>query len=389
MNINNQIIKLNKKMKSFFLIFLILLSCINSKLPFFNLLGSNKKRLSSEPNITYIYGHLNPDTDSIFSAIALADYLTQTGSKNKIIPCRLGELNKETKYALKIFPAQEPKLISDPSEADQVILVDHNNPAQSINFEKANIIALIDHHAITGFYTNNPINIIKKPTGCTSTIVYELYKNNNIQMSKNIAGLILSAIISDTLLLKSAITTQEDIYAVKNLSQEFSIEYESYGRDLLKAGTDVNDLTEEEIINLDSKAYKVNGYDIQIAFLNSVDIEAFLKERKKEILNEINKYIEKNKKQLFAFVIVDIFELDSTVVASGEYINTIEKAFDVKLIENQAFLKGITSRKKEVYPKLAEIFSSLPEYKNNDENNSINIKINWILITLMIMLIFI
>ena len=389
MNINIQIIKLNKKMKSFFLIFLILLSCINSKLPFFNLLGSNKKRLSSEPNITYIYGHLNPDTDSIFSAIALADYLAQTGSKNKIIPCRLGELNKETKYALKIFPAQEPKLISDPSEADQVILVDHNNPAQSINFEKANIIALIDHHAITGFYTNNPINIITKPTGCTSTIVYELYKNNNIQMSKNIAGLILSAIISDTLLLKSAITTQEDIYAVKNLSQEFSIEYESYGRDLLKAGTDVNDLTEEEIINLDSKAYKVNGYDIQIAFLNSVDIEAFLKERKKEILNEINKFIEKNKKQLFAFVIVDIFELDSTVVASGEYINTIEKAFNVKLIDNQAFLKGITSRKKEVYPKLVEIFSSLPEYKNNDENISINIKINWILITLMIMLIFI
>ena len=340
-------------MKSFILIFLILLSCINSKLPFFNLLGSNKKRLSSEPNITYIYGHLNPDTDSIFSAIALADYLAQTGSKNKIIPCRLGDLNKETKYALKIFPAQEPKLISDPSEADQVILVDHNNPAQSINFEKANIIALIDHHAITGFYTNNPINIITKPTGCTSTIVYELYKNNNIQMSKNIAGLILSAIISDTLLLKSAITTQEDIDAVKNLSQEFSIEYESYGRDLLKAGTDVKDLTEEEIINLDSKAYKVNGYDFQIAFLNSVDIEAFLKERKKEILNEINKFIEKNKKQLFVFDIVDIFELDSTILASGEYINTVEKAFNVKLIDNQVFLKGITSRKKNIYPKLA------------------------------------
>ena len=131
------------------------------------------------------------------------------------------------------------------------------------------------------------------------------------------------------------------------------------------------------------------GMIFKLLFLNSVDIEAFLKERKKEILNEINKFIEKNKKQLFAFVIVDIFELDSTVVASGEYINTIEKAFDVKLIDNQAFLNGITSRKKEVYPKLAEIFSSLPEYKNNNENISINIKINWILITLMIMFIFI
>ena len=380
--------KLNKKMKLYFLIFLILLLGINCKLPFFNLLGT-KKRLSSDVNTTYIYGHLNPDTDSICSAIILAYFLKQKGSRDFIIPCRLGELNKETKYALDIFNVSEPKLISDPSEADQVILVDHNNPSQSLNFDKANIVALIDHHAIAGFYTNDPINIITKPTGCTSTIIYELIKSNNIKLNKNIAGLIVSAIISDTLLLKSAITTQDDIDAVKNLSKEFDINYESYGRELLTKGTEVSDLTEEEIINLDAKSYEVNGYNIQIAVLNSVDVDGFLKERKNKILNEINKYIEKNKKQLFVFDIVDIFELDSTILASGEYINAVEKAFNVKLIDNQAFLKGITSRKKNIYPKLAEVFLTLPYYKkDDDENISINININWILMSLIISFIF-
>ena len=162
----------------------------------------------------------------------------------------------------------------------------------------------------------------------------------------------------------------------------------NYGRELLSAGSDVSDLTEEQIINLDSKAYEVNGYKIQIAFLNSVDVDSLLKQRKSKLLEEINKFNEKNKKQLFALVIVDIFQFDSTVLAGGEYINAVEKAFNVTLVDNQAFLKGITSRKKEVYPKLAGIFYSLPEYDNDedDENISINIRLNWILIYLMMFL---
>ena len=153
----------------------------------------------------------------------MADYLKQTGSKNIVIPCRVGELNKETKYALKFFNATEPQLIIDPSEADEVILVDHNEPSQSLNFKNAKVVGLIDHHAISGFYTKDPINIITKPIGCTSTILYELYKSNGIEISYKIAGLIVSAIISDTLLLKSAITTQDDIDAVGNFNIKFQL----------------------------------------------------------------------------------------------------------------------------------------------------------------------
>lgn len=372
-------------MKVLILLFIILLLEVNCKLPFFNLQPRNK-RLSQEPNITYIYGHLNPDTDSICSALVLADYLKQTGSKNIVIPCRVGELNKETKYALNKFNATEPQLIIDPSEADEVILVDHNEPSQSLNFKNAKVVGLIDHHAISGFYTKDPINIITKPIGCTSTILYELYKSNGIEISYKIAGLMVSAIISDTLLLKSAITTQDDIDAVGNLSAKYKIPVEDYGRELLSVGSDVSDLTEEQIIKLDSKSYEVNGYNIQIAFLNSVDVESFLKQRKSKLLNEINKFNIENKKQLFTLVIVDIFNFNSTVLASGEYVNVVEKAFNVTLVDNEAFLKGITSRKKQVYPKIAEIFYSLPEYDNDEENFSINIRINLILIVLMVLI---
>ena len=352
-------------MKAAFLLILLSLFLIsNCKLPFFNLIRRNSA-LSQEGNTTYIYGHINPDADAITAPIILADFLRQKGLKKEIKPVRLGEINKETKYILDFFHIEVPELITDPQDADEVILVDHNNPSQSINFEKVNIVGLVDHHAITGFYTNEPITIITKPLGCTATILYELYISNNISIPIDIAKLMVSAIISDTLLLKSAVTTQEDIDAVKYLADYAKIEYENFGRELLKAGTNVSDLTEEQIINLDSKAYKVNGYNIQIAFLNSVDITSFLNERKRKLLDEINNFNIKNKKQLFTLIIVDIYEMNSTVLASGEYIDTVEKAFNVTLVENEAFLKGITSRKKEVYPRLAETFEALPEYKDN------------------------
>ena len=148
-------------MKSIVLLILLSIYFINCKLPFFNLIKT-KKGISEEKKITYVYGHINPDTDAISSAIILCDYLQQKYPQKIFIPGRLWEINKETEYALNYFKFNVPKLITDPVEADEVILVDHNNPTQSIKFDKANIIGLIDHHAITGFYTNNPIKILNQ-----------------------------------------------------------------------------------------------------------------------------------------------------------------------------------------------------------------------------------
>lgn len=357
------------KTKNIIIIILLFLYYINCTLPFINIIEDRNSSLNKN---TYIYGHINPDSDAILSPIILADYLKKMGNINNIIPCRLGEINKETQYILNFFKLPTPILINDLSGSDEVIIVDHNAPSQSLDFEKANIIGLIDHHAITGFVSTNPIDIITKPVGCTSTILYELYKQNNITISKTIAGLIISAIISDTLLLKSPITTQDDIDAVILLADSIGMDYKNYGYMMLEAGTDVSDLNEYDIINLDSKNYKVNGYNIQIAFLNSIDVSVILY-RKEKLLEEINKFINKNKLQLFVLVIVNIKDMDSTILVSGSLYKVVETAFNVEIHDSEAFLKGISSRKKEVYPYIANLINELPKYSNNHKWVKLNI----------------
>ena len=348
-----------KQIFSFLLFFS--LSNIYYSLPFFNYNFRNEN--STAGKITYIFGHKSPDTDSIASSIALADYLKKAGNQNKIIPCRLGELNKETKYVLKTFKVETPLLLTNLSEKDEVILVDHNDPSQTLEPEKANVIGLIDHHALTGLITTKPIKIITNPLGCTSTIIYELFRQNNITISNKTAGIILSAIISDTILLKSKSTTNEDIDAFNYLTEYTRINSTKYGLEMLIAGTNVSDYSEYDIINVDSKSYTVNGYPIQIAIINSANISEIM-ERKIKLLGEIDKYIKENNKQLFVLNIIDIINLDSTILVKGNLSNVIETAFNVQLKDSEAFLKGITSRKKEVYPPISKVINELPEYKD-------------------------
>ena len=352
-------------MKATFLFTLLIsFNFINLSLPFMNIILENDT--ISTTKTVYIYGHMNPDTDTIVSPIILTDLLKKMGEPKNIIPCRLGDINKETKFVLEFFQKDAPLFISNLTGADEVILVDHNSPSQSLDFKNANIIGLIDHHAISGFETTAPIRIITKPVGCTCTILYELYKEKNITISKDIAGLIISAIISDTLLLKTSVTTQEDIDAVEFLSDYINLDYKTFGRSLLDAGADISDLNEYQIITSDLKFYNVNGYKISIAFLNSLDPIKVIEERKEKLLEEINKIIDKEKLYLFLFVIVNIDEMNSYAIVNGSLYKIVETAFDVEINDNVAFLGEITSRKKEVYPRIAEILNDLPQPKHNN-----------------------
>ena len=376
-------------MKSNYLIFIIIsINLINCSIPFLNILYENGSvaNLKSPVHTTYIYGHKNPDADAICSAMVLADYLKKSGNTNNIVPCRLGKLNKETQYIIDFFKVDSPVLITDLSGADDVILVDHNDPSQSLDFNNANIVGLIDHHAITGFQTKDPIKVIIEPVGCTCTILYKLYKNNNITISYEIAGLMISAIISDTLLLKSPITTQDDINAVNELSAYTGIDYKNYGFNMLLKGTDVSDLSEKDIITFDSKSYTVNGYKIEIAFVNIVDVSEILI-RKERLLEEINKFIDENKVQLFVLNIVDIIDMDSTILVSGSITKVVEKAFNVKIEDKEAFLKGISSRKKQVYPFISNVINKLPKYINSNGYKKIEINLSYLILTLLFLLI--
>ena len=311
-----------------------------------------------ERKTIYIYGHKNPDSDSIISSIALADYLKKVNNYDNIIPCRIGKINKETKYILNYFKIEPPLLISKISPTNKIILVDHNSFSQSLDFKDANIIGIFDHHNITGLDWNNSTKIMYKAWGSTCTIIYDLYKKKNITMSYQIACLLLSGIISDTLFLKSNSTTKEDIDAFNYLSKFTGIDTMKYGNDLLLAGTNYSDLSEYDIINLDSKAYIVKGHHIQIAIINSVNVNELLS-RKKKILEEMIKFNKDNKKELFFFAIIDIIKLDSTIFVCGNLSHTVETAFNITLKNNEAILKGVTSRKKQIYPKIENIINAI------------------------------
>lgn len=361
-------------MNDFIKLFLLFLLYKNYySLPFFKNSIQNKNQ--SKLKTTYIYGHKSPDCDSICSAICLADYLKKIGYISKeIIPCRLGELNKEIKYALNKFEVDTPLLISNLTGDYEVFLVDHNTPSQSIVIDRSKIVGLIDHHALNNFETLSPIKAILNPIGSTCTIIYDLFKSNNIEISNKTAGLLITGIISDTLLLKkTSTTTQEDIEAFNDLTNILKLNSTQYGYDVLLQSTDISDLTEKDIINMDTKSYVINKYPIQISSIHTVNVTDVLT-RKESFIKEIDSYNKKHKKELFVLMIVDIINMDTTILVRGNYFNVVETAFDLKLKDNQALLKGVNSRKTDVYPHLAKAFDDLEEYdgpyiNNDDEEN--------------------
>ena len=294
-----------------------------------------------------VFGHKSPDTDTICSSIVMADLQTKIRGE-KVTPCRLGEINEETKFALKKFKADEPKLIEKIEEGQRVILVDHNEFSQSVEgIENAKIEAVVDHHRINNFETAEPLFYYAQPVGCTSTILFELYKANNIEIPAQMAGLMLSAIISDTLLLKSPTTTEKDKKALAELAKIADIDVNIYGLDMLKAGTNLDKYTEDELIRLDAKKIEKEDIKYVIAQVNTVSIPDVLK-RKAKIEQEINKEILAKGLSLFVFVITDIVNSNSEAIVLGDRVDAISKAYEVN--DNIAVMPGVVSRKKQVLP---------------------------------------
>ena len=294
-----------------------------------------------------VFGHKNPDTDTICSSIVMANLQTKLLGE-EVVPCRLGEINEETKYALNYFNVEAPKLIEKVEEGQKVILVDHNEFTQSVDgIENAKILAVVDHHRINNFQTSEPLFYYAQPVGCTSTVLFELFNTNNIKIEQNIAGLMLSAIISDTLLLKSPTTTDKDKKAVEELAKIANIDLSTYGLDMLKAGTNLDKYTEQELINLDAKSMEKDNFKYIIAQVNTVSIPDVLK-RKEKIEEEIKKVIKEKGLCLFVFVITDIVNSNSTAIVLGERTDVISKTYEIK--DNLAEMPGVVSRKKQVLP---------------------------------------
>ena len=292
-----------------------------------------------------IFGHKNPDTDSICSSL-VKEILDKKEGIDNSKAVRIGNVNKETQYVLNYLGIEEPEFIEKVEEGQKVILVDHNDFSQSVDgIENAKILGVIDHHNIN-FKTSEPIYYMARPYGCTATILYEDFVQKGIQIERKEAILMASSIISDTLLLKSPITTEKDIKILGELANIANINIEEYGLEMLKAGTDLDDFSEEQLVNLDAKKY---GTEYVIAQVNTVSIEDVLK-REEKIKEAIAKEIKEKELGLFVFAITDILNSNSEIIALGSRIDAVEKGFNIKLENNRAFLKGVVSRKKELVP---------------------------------------
>lgn len=307
---------------------------------------------------TLIFGHKNPDTDTICSALIYADLKTKLGTN--VEPVRLGNMNGETEFVLKYFNVEAPRLVETvATEAQDVILVDHNERQQSANdIDQVRVVEVIDHHRIANFETNHPLYFRAEPVGCTTTILNKMYKENGVEVTKTIAGLMLSAVISDTLLLKSPTCTEQDVKAAHELAAIAGVDLQAYGLEMLKAGADLSDKTISQLISLDSKEFAMGNSKVEIAQVNAVDVNDVLVNQA-EIESHLIAIIEEKGLDLFLFVVTDILNNDSVGLAVGRATKAVEQAFNVTLEDNKALLKGVVSRKKQIVPVLTEAFSKM------------------------------
>lgn len=304
---------------------------------------------------TFIFGHKSPDTDTICSAIAYADlkYRLDVNAEAK----RLGPVNKETQFALDYFNAEAPDFIEKVSDdVNDVILVDHNEFQQSVdNIGEVKISEVIDHHRISNFETKEPLYFRAEPVGCTATILNKMYHEQKVEISEKIAGLLLSAIISDSLLLKSPTCTQEDVDAAHELADIAGVDLQAYGLKMLEAGADLSDKSVKELLTMDAKEFTMNGSKVEIAQVNAIDTTKVY-EQQSELEVGINEIIEEKNLELFLFVVTDILNNDSEVLALGDANGRVESAFDTTLENNRALLEGVVSRKKQIVTVLTDEF---------------------------------
>ena len=305
---------------------------------------------------TLIFGHRNPDTDSICSALAYADLKTRTGADVEAV--RLGSVSAETQFVLDAFKTAPPRLVdSVAAEASHVILVDHNERQQSaIDIDDVTIAEVIDHHRIANFETAGPLYYRAEPVGCTSTIVFKMFKESGVAVSPQIGGLMLSAIVSDTLLLKSPTCTPEDVAAAQELAPIAGVDLQTYGLQLLKAGASLRERSIAQLISTDSKEFPMGRAKVEIAQVTAVDVDEVLC-RQDELEAAMRDTIAAKGLDLFLFVITDILNNDSIAVALGTRAAAVEAAFGVTLENNRALLIGVVSRKLQIVPVLTDTFS--------------------------------
>lgn len=300
-----------------------------------------------------VFGHKSPDTDAIVAAKAFSYLQNQLGYDTEAVA--LGVPNAETNFVLNHFDEPMPRVISKVAgSVDAVMLVDHNEAQQSVaDLADVTVTHVVDHHRVANFETAGPLTYLAKPVGCTSTILTQLFDYYKIEMPTQLAGLMLSAIISDTLLLKSPTTTDEDREALRALAEIADIDVQSYGIEMLKAGTDLASKTDSELVNGDAKTFELGGKKVRIDQINTVDLDDVFS-RQAGLEKAMQAEMAAEGYDLFLVLATNVLDSNSELLVAGEPTDVVEKAFGTTLKNNRASLPGVVSRKKQVVPPLTK-----------------------------------
>ena len=304
----------------------------------------------------YVTGHKSPDTDSIAAAISYSYLKRQLGMD--AAAARAGEPNKETKFALDYFKVEAPVLLTSVArknpddEKTKVILVDHNEKNQAImGIDEAEIVEVVDHHRIAEITTAAPLYMRIEPVGCTSTIIARMFLEKKLPIPRPIAGVMLSAILSDTLIFNSPTCTDLDREVAAHLAEITGVDVHKYGRDMLIAGSNLSDMTPEQIISADRKFFTMGQYRVMISQINTGDYKGIFSQLK-SILSQMEADCDKEGFDLAILMVSDVLLGGSELLVTGKARNLVRLAFGIEDDDVSQFFPGMFSRKKQVVPPL-------------------------------------
>ncbi len=303
----------------------------------------------------YVFGHKNPDSDTVCSAIALADLKSKIGTE--AVPVIQGNLNPETKFILDKFSLSAPEIMTSVKGKD-VFLVDHSDIAQCMDdIKEANILGIVDHHKLGDITTEQPLECWIWPVGCTATIIKAMYDFFNVEIPKGIAGAMLCAILSDTVIFKSATCTEKDKEAAKALQKiAGASDLQALGMEMFKVKSAIEGTPMRELVERDYKDFNMNGKKVGIGQLELVDL-SLVDNIKNDLAEDIKKLKAEGSRHSVFLLLTDIMKEGSEMLVASDDESVVEKAFGQKVEGGKVWLDGVMSRKKQVVPNFEKAFA--------------------------------
>jgi len=303
----------------------------------------------------YTCGHTTPDSDSICSAISLAYLLNKIG--REAIPARQGEPNPETKFILEKFGFEAP-LLKTQFAGEELFITDYSDKGQApADIDDATVVGIVDHHKLGDITTSAPLECWIRPVGCTNTIVKEMYDYHGVEIPANIAGIMMCAILSDTVIFKSPTCTDIDIKVVRELAEICGVEdFGALGMEMFKVKSQVDGVPARDLILRDYKPFDMHGSQVGIGQLEVVDLAIF-DEIKDDLEADLEDFRVEQNLHTACLLLTDIMKEGSEVIVASVDNSIFENAFDVQLEDGKVWLDGCLSRKKQIIPFLEPAFA--------------------------------